>query len=87
MTYTGLKSQPCHACLNYHNAVKSYYLPYITVLTDVGGNCGHYQTHLIPSGTRELAKFCSDKASLNNHLSTPDLGWDGKWVVLDQHLV
>lgn len=87
MTYTGLKSQSCHACLNHHNTVKSYYLPYITVLTDVGGSCGHDQTHLIPLGTWELGKFCPGKASLNNHLSTPNVSWNGKLVALEQHLV
>lgn len=73
----GLKSQSCHACLKHHNAVKSYYLPHITVLTDVGGKCGHHQTHLIPSRTRELGKFCLGKSlceQLFEH-SRLRLGW------------
>lgn len=46
-------------------------------LTHVGGNCGHHQPHLIPSGTGELGKFCPGKSLFeqSSEHSRLQLGW------------
>lgn len=57
--------------------MKSYCLPYTAVLTDVGGNCGHHQTHLISLGTRELGKFCPSQSLFeqSSEHARLQLGW------------
>lgn len=77
----GLKSQSCHACLTHHNVVRSYYLSYITMLTDARGTMDIVRHTPFPWEPRSLENSVSAKDSLSNHLSSPDANWDGEWVV------